>query len=614
MPDVMDSSVPEFKRDEVALLMKDLGIINKADFGTVSSGGTGAGTNQVGIIEHFRYSTQMLSMSNDNLEFFNVLKGEIDNNRPVFLSLPGHATVVDGYNEGPAGRNFHINMGWGGTDNNFYYLNGIIETSQYYFDTTPPKLSMTYNIKPCSSANNDCYETLSVPETTDSINGSTISGQFNRDGDVDIYSVYLKGATSISGNRGYSNQAFYISVYNSKHELMISSDAPILSYQFPTDKYYIEISLGWYDYDSRIAYTVNISTQPITDTEKAEIASRDTPPVINNDFKPLYTKEAYQIRIDSGDAEGNVVSLSATGSNANVTVSVDKDVLTITPQVSSGSGEITVKATANGKETTKTFSVFIADLWQISKADAVSLAKSQGKKILLLAGRDTCGNTQYMRNTVCESASPAIRNLLQQNFILWYCDVDNSTEWYSYASGLPENWVLPLICVIDPNNSDIFLDRITGVQDSQTFYSWLLKYVTATRIINLIGNPVFGDVQVNTTKTLTFTISNSGNSPLTVSSITYPAGFTGNWNSGTIAAGGSQIVTLTFAPTATQTYSGTVVINSDKTVGTSTMQISGTGIITPALISVSISGLSTIAESSYSDYKTTAVLNDGTTQ
>ncbi|NJL58900.1 MAG: choice-of-anchor D domain-containing protein, partial [Desulfobacteraceae bacterium] len=103
----------------------------------------------------------------------------------------------------------------------------------------------------------------------------------------------------------------------------------------------------------------------------------------------------------------------------------------------------------------------------------------------------------------------------------------------------------------------------------------------------------FGNVNVGSTKQLTFTIGNSGNSTMTVSSITYPAGFTGNWSGGTIAASGSRTVTVTFTPTAAQTYGGTVTVNSDKTSGTNTLQISGTGTGLPtASLSLSSSAFS----------------------
>ena len=76
-------------------------------------------------------------------------------------------------------------------------------------------------------------------------------------------------------------------------------------------------------------------------------------------------------------------------------------------------------------------------------------------------------------------------------------------------------------------------------------------------------------------------ISASGNTTLTVSSISYPGGFSGAW-SGTIAAGGSHNVVVTFAPTAVASYSGTVTVNSDATSGTATLAVSGTGMAAAA--------------------------------
>jgi hypothetical protein len=50
---------------------------------------------------------------------------------------------------------------------------------------------------------------------------------------------------------------------------------------------------------------------------------------------------------------------------------------------------------------------------------------------------------------------------------------------------------------------------------------------------------------------------------------------TASWLSGTIAAGGSQTVTIRFEPTTAATYSGTLTVNGDQTSGTNTIAISG---------------------------------------
>ena len=96
------------------------------------------------------------------------------------------------------------------------------------------------------------------------------------------------------------------------------------------------------------------------------------------------------------------------------------------------------------------------------------------------------------------------------------------------------------------------------------------------KIIGLSGNLSFGSVVTGQTSAATLTITNSGNTALTVTSITYPTCFSGAW-SGTVAAGKATNVTVTFAPAAVTNYSGTVTVNSDATSGTNTISASGAG-------------------------------------
>jgi hypothetical protein len=114
-----------------------------------------------------------------------------------------------------------------------------------------------------------------------------------------------------------------------------------------------------------------------------------------------------------------------------------------------------------------------------------------------------------------------------------------------------------------------------------------------TRIIGLSGNLVFGNVTIGQNATGTLTITNAGNAALTVSGMTVPSGsgsvYASSFTSGTIAAGGSQLATIQFAPTAATTYSGTLTVNGDQTSGTNTISISGTG-ITPTPTTFSLNG------------------------
>jgi len=95
------------------------------------------------------------------------------------------------------------------------------------------------------------------------------------------------------------------------------------------------------------------------------------------------------------------------------------------------------------------------------------------------------------------------------------------------------------------------------------------------------GSLAFGAVEIGKTSNLTLTIGNGGTGTLSVAGIASPDGYTPDWTSGTIAPGGSQQVTVRFAPTAARSYDGTLTVIGDHTSGTNTASLSGAGIPTP---------------------------------
>ncbi len=112
---------------------------------------------------------------------------------------------------------------------------------------------------------------------------------------------------------------------------------------------------------------------------------------------------------------------------------------------------------------------------------------------------------------------------------------------------------------------------------------------TVTKIVVLSGNLAFGGTQVGKTVTKPLTIANSGSGLLTVSGLTLPTGYSANWTSGTIEAGRSQDVGITFAPTTVQGYDGTLTVTSDQTGGGNAIFLSGTGVAPNANVPTLIS-------------------------
>ena len=112
--------------------------------------------------------------------------------------------------------------------------------------------------------------------------------------------------------------------------------------------------------------------------------------------------------------------------------------------------------------------------WIDSQDQALSLATNQGKMILLLAGRPGCAECDYMHDTVCESVTPPVQALIQEGYVPWYCDIDNSNEWRTYGADLT-SFTLPMICIINPTNAAVYVDRSFNIQRAETFYPRLLN-------------------------------------------------------------------------------------------------------------------------------------------
>lgn len=121
------SSYSDYQNRQVAQLMFDVGTLNRAAY---CQSGTASGLNYQGLVAHFNYDPGIQKLTRGDcardLEWERIIKSEIDSSRPVYygvkLSSGGqHAVVIDGYR----GRLFHINFGWGGTDDAFMVVSPV---------------------------------------------------------------------------------------------------------------------------------------------------------------------------------------------------------------------------------------------------------------------------------------------------------------------------------------------------------------------------------------------------------------------------------------------------------------------------------------------------------
>ena len=76
----------------------------------------------------------------------------------------------------------------------------------------------------------DRYNLINIKmplEAGDAVQGSSLRGNFNSSEDADSYELSLSGDVSFSGsNSRFSNQAFFIRVYDDRKNLLESRDEP----------------------------------------------------------------------------------------------------------------------------------------------------------------------------------------------------------------------------------------------------------------------------------------------------------------------------------------------------------------------------------------------------
>ncbi|MCK9362778.1 MAG: C10 family peptidase [Syntrophales bacterium] len=486
MPDKLDGTIPEYQTDEVALLMRDLGVANHTNFGLTDSA---AFFSSDTLVENFGYSTSLSMKDNttDYAGFLATLKGEFDAEppRPLLLGLPNHMVVIDGYSDDPSGRKAHLNMGWGGSWDDFYFLDlPVPKGNDAFFDTSAGQLSIHYNIKPCTSGG-DCYVNL---EAVDEANGLDITGNFDKDKDKDFYEFYLKGETSFSATRGYSNVAFYVTFMNPADGSVVfaladpeepdSANKSIPVGNLPAGKYQVRASLcndiGWcYSRDDNFnQYTVTLTSGTLSAEEKAAVdQGLNKLPVIGNDLPDLILNtsppEVRQILIDARDENNDVITLSVENTNpAAVTAVLNGKILELTSTgTAKVASRIVVTASANGQSAQKAFLV-MTDNGQTAFGKSFTVSGTfanqsdvQTRQVILdgactISGYNGYSNQAFF-SSVLDAAgtaiTPAADVTIDQSFNrglyqLWTSLENKIGNYYEYQSNVNDKYVFTVNC------------------------------------------------------------------------------------------------------------------------------------------------------------------------
>lgn len=122
--DFSDPYTYDYSNASVAEISYEMGVAYDMDYGVC---GSGAYTSEgVDIFpRYFQYDesiTWVLRRGNTPESWFNLIKDNINKNRPILYRIYLHAIVCDGWREIGSTKSYHMNYGWGGSQNAWYTI------------------------------------------------------------------------------------------------------------------------------------------------------------------------------------------------------------------------------------------------------------------------------------------------------------------------------------------------------------------------------------------------------------------------------------------------------------------------------------------------------------
>jgi len=502
MPFRMTPETPDYAIDELAAVIRDISLINQTQFGVGPHDQSGAAFDMNRFVSHFGFSSDIQQITSDQRNFFDIINQELDSKRPVLISLKGqpidHMAIIDGKLKRGGKMRYHINMGWGGQHDSFYNLSRpiVLESlsdqqsiGQTYRFTG--FLTVYYPIKPCEQ--HTC--SLNNLEKHDQIRGHRINGRFDTTTDQDRYeNILLKGHTVIQGDRGYSNQAFYIQIYDRFHQLLGSSSprSKAIQYDFDPGIYHFIVtlcqnqqqSMHCYELDPGFEqYDVRINTSMLTTTEKQKIANNTGPPIIENELTDIILPRNFNshiIRINAFHPMGLPVEISvkADSNNHGIQAIMDDHFLVISNRHKGHVSDSTlyVTATSNNISSRADFNIMFSGerVWFGKHIDIPGKFTGQddqnNHRIILEKGCRLSGYNGFMNQAfymkILDKQGKTLVNATDQEMEYFFdrgiyqiqtaLKVENktqthkghsiSTRYYQYQQGLGDHYVIHAWC------------------------------------------------------------------------------------------------------------------------------------------------------------------------
>ncbi len=139
----------------VAELCYEVGVAYDMQYGNCASGAYLSGTPDI-FADHFRYKSGILRRNRFQFtptQWFAMIQNDLDAGHPILYGITQHAVVCDGWKYESSYNQYHMNYGWGGSQNLWYVLDSYycpvsscsIYDEQMYVGIEPDRDIMVYS-------------------------------------------------------------------------------------------------------------------------------------------------------------------------------------------------------------------------------------------------------------------------------------------------------------------------------------------------------------------------------------------------------------------------------------------------------------------------------------
>ncbi|MCC7144535.1 MAG: C10 family peptidase, partial [Candidatus Eisenbacteria bacterium] len=127
MPLITGEDETPAQRAAVAELCYEMAVALEMNFGRCNSASNPDGVGAA-LVQHFRFNPALETvtrLARSRLRWYEMIREEIDRGRPLFYNITNHSLVADGYQKVDAQLFYHVNYGWGGSNNAWFAIDEV---------------------------------------------------------------------------------------------------------------------------------------------------------------------------------------------------------------------------------------------------------------------------------------------------------------------------------------------------------------------------------------------------------------------------------------------------------------------------------------------------------